>query len=1122
MTWLSGWDKRIELAINDYAGDIGDNTETFLASGTWTCPAGVTSIQIECWGAGGGGGGNYTIDAKGAGGGGGGGAYSKKNTYAVTPGNTYNFYVGAKGAVTASADGGAGGDSYWVIQDASSCSAKGGAGGKVGTIALQGAGGAGGASASGFGDTKYSGGAGFGGGAINGQGGGGGEGSATGIDGNAATGQAGGTGTNGGDGGAGGADHLVGSPATNGTGGGGGGAGHRLTTNRAGGLGNIGKVVITYIGASVTWFPATIHLKDANGDSTKVFLEVGANYRKIAITNADGIELKGEIEKWSYDAGTPSNSTAIIHTSAEGWTINSNTKVYLYYDNTHVDNDNINVIDTAAGAAVWDGNFKAVYHMTDANIDGKYLTGWSKSGENPLIESVYEQSWITAVYSNYNNEDKIYIFVESAIDTIKCYSFTRANADNTAQWTDHGTVITGSGWSALYIEPHGIFFETQAMADTREGVGEGEGTPKWRLYVCARATGTEVAECDIGFFTAPESDLTDWTAYAGNPVYAHNVSYGYADPKVCIQGDEVWMMAGAYKLSCEYSFLTKSANGIDNWTTIRDSLLNRLLIGTLVPFSTGILLTENHSPYTTDNGYFIDYSGNLVSYSGNPIMSAGAADSWERYLAWCSIVVDKDGGWNLKGLGTAYLYYSAWNTAVQFSLGLATTSTLTEETTETTKILDSTSNNNDGVKKGINEPAEAAGQVGQAQDFDGTNDYINVGTGIGKPQSYSVELCIKPDAWGNAGLAIAAKSDASDANSWGIMCRDTGDNVEIWSSNGVNGQQFIAANDWNNTGFPSNVFTYIAGTNDNVNLRYYKNGAAIANTPVVRSNGGTAYGFAIGRVGEYAGFYSNGIIDEVRVSNIARFAVWIKGTRNSLWDTLFTYGDEETAGILLEFSETLSIADTMATSGTLAKAETLSIIDSKIMSGSLSFAETLSIVDSWGGLLTFFETLSIADSKFLTGTLELDETLEIVDSATYQCIKTFYETLSIIDTITTSGSLNLAETLSIADSWTVLKTFFETLSITDTVAMGGSLNVSEIISIIDSFIRWIEHPIYTEPAKGQPIYTKPAKPNISWIEPVKPNAPAYYKPPKPNAPIYTKPEKRTPIYTEPTKEIRLD
>ena len=121
------------------------------------------------------------------------------------------------------------------------------------------------------------------------------------------------------------------------------------------------------IGAEVTWFPVTIFLKDANGDSTKIFEEIGNNCRKMAITKADGTtELKGEIEGWNYDAGTPANSTGLIHTSADGWVINANTSVWIYYDNDHADNANVDAINTAAGAAVWDGNFKAVYHMADA------------------------------------------------------------------------------------------------------------------------------------------------------------------------------------------------------------------------------------------------------------------------------------------------------------------------------------------------------------------------------------------------------------------------------------------------------------------------------------------------------------------------------------------------------------------------------------------------------------------------------------------------------------------------------------------------------------------------------------------------------------------------------------
>jgi hypothetical protein len=42
----------------------------------------------------------------------------------------------------------------------------------------------------------------------------------------------------------------------------------------------------------------------------------------------------------------------------------------------------------------------------------------------------------------------------------------------------------------------------------------------------------------------------------------------------------------------------------------------------------------------------------------------------------------------------------------------------------TSSILDSTSNNNDGTKKRANEPNEVTGQIGKAQDFDGSDDYL--------------------------------------------------------------------------------------------------------------------------------------------------------------------------------------------------------------------------------------------------------------------------------------------------------------------------------------------------------------------------------------------------------------
>lgn len=71
-------------------------TQSFTSSSSWTAPAGVTSIGVECYGGGGGGGGTDTT-ASSAGGGGGGGGYAQ-GIVSVTPGNTYSFTVGAGGA----------------------------------------------------------------------------------------------------------------------------------------------------------------------------------------------------------------------------------------------------------------------------------------------------------------------------------------------------------------------------------------------------------------------------------------------------------------------------------------------------------------------------------------------------------------------------------------------------------------------------------------------------------------------------------------------------------------------------------------------------------------------------------------------------------------------------------------------------------------------------------------------------------------------------------------------------------------------------------------------------------------------------------------------------------------
>jgi len=71
-------------------------------------------------------------------------------------------------------------------------------------------------------------------------------------------------------------------------------------------------------------------------------------------------------------------------------------------------------------------------------------------------------------------------------------------------------------------------------------------------------------------------------------------------------------------------------------------------------------------------------------------------------------------------------------------------------------ILDSTSNDNDGVKKGAYEPAEAWGDIGKCQDFDGSDDYINCGNdaSLWSTGSFTFSALINPSAFNDYNMVM--------------------------------------------------------------------------------------------------------------------------------------------------------------------------------------------------------------------------------------------------------------------------------------------------------------------------------------------------------------------------------
>lgn len=208
----------------------------------------------------------------------------------------------------------------------------------------------------------------------------------------------------------------------------------------------------------------------------------------------------------------------------------------------------------------------------------------------------------------------------------------------------------------------------------------------------------------------------------------------------------------------------------------------------------------------------------------------------------------------------------------------------------TSTVLDSTSNNNDGTKKGANEPIEAVGKVGQGQDFDGTDDYIGCGSSATlQTNSVTVSACIKPSGWASSPI-IAQAGEADGQTGYLLMINTDGKLLWLVRKSDDSGWIFVLTAD---NAFDAETWYHIAGVYTSGKGEFYING--VKQTATSAGTGNVYYGTANFTIANnVANRYFDGIIDEVSMSATDRTAAWLKATHNSLWDTLLTYGSEET------------------------------------------------------------------------------------------------------------------------------------------------------------------------------------------------------------------------------------
>jgi hypothetical protein len=300
---------------------------TFTTSGSWTVPAGVTTITVEAWGGGGGGGRDNTTGTDAGASGGGGGAYARKNTYAVTPGSVIAYTVGGAGTGDTTGTAATAGGTTSFPTTSPVCSAGGGGGAVSGAAGTVGA-----AGTATVGDVLTSGAPG-----------------SIGVDNGAnGSGGAGGAGANGGAGGSGGTDAAGTAGTAPGGGGGGGEYNGSTASTRNGANGAAGQVRITYK------LPATVTLSDLTQTYT------GSPLTPTATTDPPGLTidwtLAPQTAAGTYTVTATINDSTYQGSASDTFTINQRPITVTAAANTKQYDGTLSAAATPTGNALQNGD----------------------------------------------------------------------------------------------------------------------------------------------------------------------------------------------------------------------------------------------------------------------------------------------------------------------------------------------------------------------------------------------------------------------------------------------------------------------------------------------------------------------------------------------------------------------------------------------------------------------------------------------------------------------------------------------------------------------------------------------------------------------------------------------
>ncbi len=195
-------------------------------------------------------------------------------------------------------------------------------------------------------------------------------------------------------------------------------------------------------------------------------------------------------------------------------------------------------------------------------------------------------------------------------------------------------------------------------------------------------------------------------------------------------------------------------------------------------------------------------------------------------------------------------------------------------------LNDSTSNANHGVNQGT---TAVPGYLGGARSFNGTSSYIGVvnAASLALANTLTLEAWVKPLADVIDGARIIDKKNLwNDTAGYELEYKGAVNRLTSVAGGGSYGRGIVELDD--------GAWHYVAATYNGVVAQVYADGTNVttlsAITPVVAGTVPLSIGRRSG-----GGDYFNGLIDEVRISNVRRSDAWITTQRRSMDGSLVTF-----------------------------------------------------------------------------------------------------------------------------------------------------------------------------------------------------------------------------------------